>query len=205
MQTRYSSILLLIIFFFQSGSTSAFFAEKKKKARAFEQGQSSVHAGAGMPSLVKPKTDSLLIYGEVERKSLIPIYLRYEYALTDHIGLGAVAAYSNAKVTVTDNTDPDNVNGYNYTYLIFAARGAWHQDLAVERLDAYGVLTLGFNITSAEAFGPSNVFEPYKKAFIWGVHVGANYYFTDNIGIHAEAGYGISIFNAGVSVRFSSR
>jgi hypothetical protein len=40
------------------------------------------------------------------------------------------------------------------------------------------------------------------SAILYGAHLGARYYFTDNIGAHAELGYGISVLTLGASFKF---
>ncbi|TND07655.1 MAG: hypothetical protein FD123_2974 [Bacteroidetes bacterium] len=182
-------------------AAAGFYPKKRRKA-AFNQGQSDVQLGIGFPSLIKPETDTLQIFGAVERKIFPPIQARYEYGVTDNIGIGALMGVAFSTVTITDNTDPDNVNGFKYTYYIAGARFAWHQPVKVDKLDFYGVAFAGASFTSVAPFGPSNPLDPYKKTFAWSVHAGASYYFLGTFGAFLEVGYGVAIANGGLTLKF---
>lgn len=196
------AILLALIFTFLSFDASASPKRKKKKKMAFTQGQSSLQAGIGFPSLIKPEIDSFMYFGEVERSKFPPVQLRYEHAVTNNIGIGMMLGYSKSKVTITDNTDPENINGFNYTYLILGARGAFHLNANSPKFDPYLVGFGGLNLTTTSSFGPDNPLETQKKIFIWSIHAGANYYFVGPLGAFLEVGYGVSIVNAGLTFKF---
>ena len=176
---------------------------KKKKKGAFKQGQSDWQLGMGFFSFMKPKTDSLLYYGIVETKAVPPIQIRYEYALTDNIGMGGMIAMAFAHVKVTDNTDPENINGIDYSYFMCGARFLYHYPLQSEFIDPYVASTIGITLTGSSPYGPSNPFETYKKTFLWGIHAGANVYFLEDfMGAFLEVGYGMSVMNAGLTFKF---
>jgi len=198
------SAFLLFLSFFVSGLLCELSAApaKKKKKRAFLQGQSSTQAGVGYPSLIKPNTDTLMYFGTVEKKASPPFFVRYEFGVTDNLGVGGMIGMAFSEATYTDNTDPDNVNGFKYSHFISGLRAAWHFTIKSPKFDPYAVGFVGANLTKISSFGPSNPLEVSKKVFLWSVHVGANYYFLDKIGAFAEVGYGISVANAGLVLKF---
>ncbi len=197
------AILLASVFILLSCDASAL-PRKKKKKTAFTQGQSALQLGAGFPSLLKPAVDSFMYFGEVTRNGFPPIQLRYEYAVTGNIGVGAMFGYASSKVTITDNTDSENINGFKYTYILLGARAAFHLPNKSAKFDPYVVGFAGLNLTTASPFGPSNPLETQKKIFSWSAHAGANYYFVGPLGGFLEVGYGISYVNAGVTFKFGS-
>lgn len=197
---KFGIILFYITFMLNSVHVSA--TEGKKKMKLFEQGQSDLQLGIGFPPLVKPPVDTFLYYGTVVRKTFPPIHLRYEYGVTDNIGVGGLITFSKSKLTYTDNTDPENINGFDYTYFMVGAFATWHQPIGVSKLDPYARLFSGVNITGASPFGPANPLDASKKTFLWSVHVGANYYFMEKLGAYVEVGYGVSIANVGVILKF---
>ncbi len=174
----------------------------RKSESAFQKGNVLLSGGIGFPALFVPNTDSLLIYGSLEKKNSLPFYFKGEYAITDNIGAGLMFALNSSKVTVTDNTDPTNVDGFDYSYTTIALRAAWHQNLNIDNLDAYGALMAGLVSTGPKPFGPYNYFNSDKKTFMWGIYVGANYFFIPLLGVHAEVGYGFSVANVGITVKF---
>lgn len=176
--------------------------KKKKKKTAFTQGQVDLQAGAGFPSLIRPVTDTLLWFGAVTRKASPVFQARLEYAVTNNLGVGLLLGMATSKTTYTDNTDPDNINGFKYSSFIAGGRAAFHLPVKSARFDPYAVGFAGINLMKATPFGPNNPLETDKKVFLWSLHAGANVYFTDKIGAFLELGYGMSVVNAGVTFKF---
>ena len=86
-----------------------------------------------------------------------------------------------------------------YSYTILGARGAFHYiGLDVENLDVYGGAMVSLNIASFDDNYDNNL-ESRPSATIF---VGGRWYFTENFGVFAEAGYGVSILTIGASFRF---
>ena len=89
-------------------------------------------------------------------------------------------------------------------------RGAYHfnEFVKIDKLDLYAGLMLGYNIAS-ETFSstdPSRTNIAYYGSsyggFAYSFFGGARYRFTDNIGVFGELGYGISILNIGLNIKF---
>jgi hypothetical protein len=100
--------------------------------------------------------------------------------------------------------------GYTYSYSMFSlgARFGWHFNFGVDKLDTYGILTLGYIFLSSDAeyrgeWGLAYKPEPVSTgSFLFGVNVGARYFFTDMIGAYAEVGYSaFSFLSLGVTVK----
>ncbi|RZK49008.1 MAG: hypothetical protein EOO99_07665 [Pedobacter sp.] len=123
-----------------------------------------------------------------------PIGLSYEHGFSDKISAGAYVAYANKKVAT-------GFGDYKYTYVLTAARASYHFDFDVENLDPYIGVILGYNIASAKwtGTGPGNAAS--AGGVIYGGHVGARYFFSEKIGIFAEAGYGVGSLNVGLSFK----
>ena len=119
--------------------------------------------------------------------------------------MSGVIAMANSHVKVTDNTDPDNVNGFDYFYFLFAGRFSYNLKMESEFIDPYVVSTVGFTLTGSSLYGPSNPFAESKKTFLWGIHAGANVYFLpDFMAAFVEVGYGMAVLNAGITFKFGT-
>jgi hypothetical protein len=169
--------------------------KKKKKKAAFEQGQVSFSVGAGFPSQIRPDTDTLRYFGTLELKTQPVYFLRGEFGVTDNIGVGGFIGLGLCKATYTDNTDPENINGFKFTSFVIGARPAFHLPMKSEKLDVYVAGIIGFNAVSKKPIDIEH------KKLVYGGHVGANFYFLDKIGAFAEVGYGMAIVNAGIVLK----
>ncbi len=140
--------------------------------------------------------------------SRIPaISLYYERGVVDHlwddkssIGVGGLLGYTSAKwKTSAYGAD----YGWKYSSYIIGARGALHYTF-VDKLDTYTGLMLGYNIVSTKEIGNHSGLNlgATGSEFTWSWFVGARYYFTDSFAAFAELGYGIAVFNIGVSLKF---
>jgi len=113
------------------------------------------------------------------------------------IGVGGVVGYTSAKW--------NNYGwGWKQNSTLIAARGALHYAF-IPKLDVYAGFTLGYNIVKWKWTGEYEDYN-YTKTSASGVtgagYVGARYYFTNFLGAYAELGYGYSIFNLGLSLKF---
>jgi hypothetical protein len=95
-----------------------------------------------------------------------------------------------------------------YTNIGFGGRGMYHFNF-MDNLDTYAGLTLGYVIQNAtlkannEHYGQIAAAEDGVSFFLWGLNIGARYFFTDFIGAYLELGYsGLQFASIGVSVKF---
>jgi hypothetical protein len=95
-----------------------------------------------------------------------------------------------------------------YTNIGFGVRGAYHFNF-VKNLDTYAGLTLGYVVQTATVkYGKAydNIPKPDHAGvsfFLFGVNIGARYFFTNNIGAYLELGYsGLQVASVGLAVKF---
>jgi hypothetical protein len=124
------------------------------QAQVFNKGDKALNVGIGLGS-----TYGYLSYGT----SVPPLSASFEVGITDKIGIGrfgvggilAYTKYGDASFSVSN--------------IIIGARGLYHFDLDVEKLDLYGGIMLGYNIRSVSPSGsdPFNVFGSHVFRKIW--------------------------------------
>ena len=188
------------------------YAKKKKRKAAkvpYKQGQKAVMVGLGFPAIGVPSSSAYAVYGDVKTTQSTQFMGAFDFAATNHIGIGMMLSHYSYSVTVSDPLDPININGFNYSFTTFGIQGGFHlfglkkKAKPNPKLDAYANVILGFRSASAKAFGPNNIFEPGKGGAVFGGYVGASYMFAlDMIGIFAEVGYGSSNCNVGLKIKF---
>ncbi|MEI8203462.1 MAG: outer membrane beta-barrel protein [Bacteroidota bacterium] len=137
-----------------------------------------------------------------------PIGLKYEYLLTDEIGLGLNLFYASTSLKWSDAT-------YNYKTTVTRFRAAvtanWHFSPTPD-FDPYVMVHLGyanfnytFDQTSINDSIPAIHPKPDLKFMLpvaMRIGIGARYFFTKNIGINAEVGLGGVVLTGGVSLKF---
>lgn len=175
---------------------------KKKKKKGFYEGQKTVHVGIGFPSMVNTSKKDLSIYGDAKTNGMPPVSMRFESAVSENISFGAFLGYTKEKVTITDRTNPKNINGFDYSFTIVGVRAGFHVPLKSKKLDPYGALMLGYNMTKGKPFGENNYFDEPKSKLTYSFHTGVNYYVNPKFALFAEAGYGFALANVGATVRF---
>ena len=140
------------------------------------------------------------IYGDMD---FPPISLGFQYGIEEKISIGGVVGFSSS----SDSWGDDDYGWeYTYTYIFVGARGEYHfwQN---ENIDAYGGVTLGYDIVSSsvESHGSGHHYNWSGSASgsyaLWGFHVGARYYFNPCVAAFAELGYRISYITAGVAFK----
>jgi opacity protein-like surface antigen len=179
--------------------------KKKKKELAFMQGQIGGQVAAGF--LMRPNYNKAdySIYGTNTIDVGFPFSVRAEFGVAPVFGIGAGFGMYKDKVTINDVTVPENVYGYEHKYTMLFLRPAFHAPLNKSKLDVYAALPVGFTAIKATPFGNNNfVQQPLKSGLAWAFMAGTNFYFTKNIGVFFEGGYGqnLPLLNAGLSVKF---
>ena len=127
----------------------------------------------------------------------------YEYGVNENISLGGVLGYSSS-------SEDFGYGSWKYTYILIAARGAYHIDLFHNpKIDTYGGIMLGYNIVSATTTwnaGYSDLFGGAYSASAsyleYGIFIGGRYYFDPHWAVQAELGYGLGILNVGIAYKF---
>ena len=159
---------------------------------AFTKGDNVVGLGIGLGGNIY--SGSGWGYAGISKMPLI--FANYEHCIVDNlfdakssIGIGAMAGFTSSKW-----------GDVRWTDIIIGARGGFHYTF-VSKLDTYGGLMLGYDIRSVKSTVSSDVYKS-PNDFAWSLYVGARYYFTESIGAFAEVGYGVSILNVGVALKF---
>ena len=92
-----------------------------------------------------------------------------------------------------------------YRNIGFGVRGMYHFNFA-KNLDTYAGLTLGYVFQSAKVSSSGywswGRYDASSSFFLWGINIGARYFFTDVVGAYLELGYSpIQIIGIGVSIK----
>lgn len=133
------------------------------------------------------------------------ISLSYERCLKDNLfdeksslGIGGIVGYTSSKWEYGGY-------GWKYSDIVIGVRGALHYQF-VNKLDTYTGLMLGYNISSAKTIGHIPEFDWGYSAstggFAWSWYLGARYYFSNSLAGFAELGYGVSVLNLGIALKF---
>lgn len=132
----------------------------------------------------------------------IPVTINYEQGIydineTSSIGVGGLFGFAvKSEDIMTSKIRTSNV--------LLTANASYHWT-AIEKLDLYGRLDLGYNIASAKTSSTDSgmpSFSANASAFAYNFSVGARYYFTPKFASNLNLGYGMSIFNLGVTYQF---
>ena len=132
----------------------------------------------------------------------LPIGASFEYGVTDDISVGAQIDYYSWGYNFGAGYR------YRYTFLPVAVRGSYHVNkllnLNNDKLDLYGGAALGYYISSfSDNSGYSGIYyNDYGNRILFGIHLGARYYFKPTLGGFAELGYGVSALKIGVAFKF---
>ncbi len=92
-----------------------------------------------------------------------------------------------------------------WNYFIVGARGAYHYNgfSSVPKLDVYGGAMLGYNIVNYSSNGNDvDISNSYGSGIGFSGFLGGRWFFTERIGAYAELGYGVSVLNAGLAIKF---
>lgn len=167
---------------------------------AFSDGDNNINLGIGIGSNLG---------GRGFKSTLPPLSISYERCIIDELfddksslGVGGYFGYSTSRSEFSSTVTSAKF-GFNYSYLIIGARGALHYHL-VDKLDTYGGLMLGLNITKHSTYGNWHDFHslPLGNTLGWSLFFGGRYYFHENLAAFAELGYGIAFLQVGITFKF---
>jgi hypothetical protein len=181
--------------------------KRKKKELAFKQGQIGIQPAAGFIVKTDYSKADYGLYGNLTYKKGFPVFFRAEYGITDFLGAGLYFGAYKETVTITDVTNPANIHTFDHNYKSLGLRVTYHQKLAFAKLDPYAGFAVGTTLLKVKYTSVLNeaYITPMDKAGLgYSFHAGANFYFTDNIGVFVEGGYAkwLPMINAGISVKF---
>ncbi len=190
-------------------------------AQAVEEGSVVIDAYYGFPDLYKAtfKTAYANSGSEIDLKigGIGPVGGRFEYLLSDKVGLGLDVVYNSASLSwrevssvynpVTTNYDPVTYDYKASTSKIGALVTFNFHFVDNDNLDVAGVLGAGYSNRSFkyESSDPNYTGGSVSGLIPVGFKLGAimRYFFTDNIGMNVGIGFGQGgLINGGLSVKF---
>jgi hypothetical protein len=143
----------------------------------------------------------------------MPVMIKLGYQITPLFSINAVGGHvsTNSKPTIAN----DGIELNTTTEQTFAGlRGELKKGLG-ERFEVYGGATVGYinkKVTEKTATGAlftKNPAAPTKTnpnqpngSMLYAGFVGANFYPTKHVGLFGEIGYGVSLLNAGITLKF---
>jgi hypothetical protein len=169
-------------------------------AQIFDKGDMVLSFGLGLGSTYVGGWNSYY------KTSVPPIFVAGDYCLREdlgpgNLGVGGILAYSAYKYAYNFGAYD---YGWKYSTFIIGARGTYHFVDLVDKLDLYGGVVLGAKIVSNKAYG-DNAGSNYSvngSGAVYDLFAGARYYFSDNLAVMGELGYGIAWLKIGVSLKF---
>lgn len=186
------------------------------------------NVGIGFPNVANIGVTALNILSSTEAKASPTFMFKYEYGITDKIGLGFHTGFYTAKTgnipfkvntgginlacCLSDPTGDCCLGGLieedqNVSYSIFsftaAGRLAYHF-FRFEKVDTYTAISAGYNFLNHKEQGdPTAEFQRINApSFHYFVSAGMRYYFNPQIAAYGELGYGsTNIVNVGLTWR----
>lgn len=190
-------------------AVAAMIPAKESNGQAVEQGNITIDVYYGFPNLTGSLAKSLSTDSELTVKSLGPIGGKFEYMVSDKMGVGLESNFSKTSFTYTEYDDYDSTN-YEYTSSITSLRfmPRWNIHFgSSDSFDGYFGIAAGYLSRKYEweSTDPDYQAESISGLFPLAMRlaVGGRYYFTDNIGLHMELGIGGgAIIHGGLSMKF---
>jgi len=154
----------------------------------FSKDDMVINVGVGLGTYISDKGYSMTVP---------PISGSFEYGVVNlfdgqgAIGVGGYVSYLLRK----SNGD----TSFNVGDFVIGPRGLFHYQF-VDKLDTYAGLMIGYDIVS---FSHTDDNYPLSgSGFYSTFFIGARYYFTSNIAVFGELGYGVSPLQLGLSYKF---
>lgn len=186
-------------------------------AQVFEKGDMVIDAYYGFLNLYTAVFENAyaasVTNNSMSVKGLGPVGGRFEYMVSDRIGLGLDIGFNNTKLSYTEQDIDQNFNPITYTYnfstqkLGVMATFNYHFLQNSEKFDLYGVFGIGYGNRSYK-------YESTKPNFQEGdllvpqvpiasrLGIGMRYLFTDHLGVNLGLGLGQGgLVNAGLSYK----
>jgi hypothetical protein len=141
--------------------------------------------------------------------TLPPVHASLEVGVADKISVGGLLGYTASKWNQT-YLDGSKYS-WNFSYLVFGARGSYHFLNNNDKADIYAGLMLGYNVASSKfSTNDPDIKDLYNRGlisnvsaggFALGAHVGGRYMFSEKVGGFAELGYNISWLSLGATFK----
>lgn len=131
----------------------------------------------------------------------IPIFARYEVPVADNITVGGSASFQSKGENFGSGK-------WNHTIVGLNARGSYHFNEILDmpdEWDLYGGASLGYYIWNTKYNGSGTLFDysgSGSGGLSIGAHVGARYFFKDNMAINLDLGGGSVLSSGTIGVTF---
>ena len=181
----------------------------KVNAQAVEQGSIIVDTYYGFGTLTTAILKAVTDNSTAKVSSLGPIGARFEYMVSDKIGVGLDGHHVQNTVTWTDQ-DTSGSGNYSYEVKRSVIRIMPRMNIHFgggDAFDAYFGIGAGWRQAnfSSKSNDPNYSDESLKgvNPFAFRVALGARYFFTDNIGLNMEFGLGGgAMIHGGITAKF---
>lgn len=170
------------------------------KAQAFEQGKSQVSVGYGFINATQAIISSydVMLYPGLEYSALGPVFLKYEYGVSEKVGFGLNIAYVSAGIDYDYLLETASIKWWNTS---FNARVNRHFGSS-DKFDPYIGLGLGYKMGNWK-FEGGDESDDMKALIPLGFEAtfGARYMFTPNVGIFSEVGVAKGVIQGGLNIK----
>ncbi|HET8737621.1 MAG TPA: outer membrane beta-barrel protein [Pricia sp.] len=161
-------------------------------AQEFNKGTNVINAGFGIGGSFSPSGFGSATAG-------LGLSASYERGIWEVGGPGVISLGGYLGTTAYDGDFGIGNDDFSWRYYIVGARAAYHfNGLNVENLDVYGGAMLSLNIASYDGNNDVDI-DTFPSG---SVYVGGRWYFNENFGVFAEAGYGVAFLTLGAAFRF---
>jgi len=169
-------------------------------SQTLQAGEQTIGLGLGIPSITQN-------YTTFTTPSLNAFY---EYGFTNKVGIGHIGGGAIMSMAGADY----DYNDGKYRHFLIGPRASYHFDMADLTGDrAWDVVDVYAGVMSGLRFeqykwdytninGNKVTEKKNDTSLITDVFVGIRYAFAKNVGVYAEAGYGVSYLTLGISFRF---
>lgn len=190
-------------------------AQQQASAQVVEEGNMLIDVYYGFPNLYSSVFRTAYANSgtatDISITGFGPVGGRFEYLLTDKVGLGIDIGTNNTKLNFKDQTTDNNGNPvvYNYNYKtqkIGAMVTLNYHFIENDHLDFYGMFGMGYgNRSFTFKSTDPNYVSASAKSYIpvaSRLGIGIRYFFTENIGANLGLGIGQGgLINVGLSVK----
>jgi maltoporin len=139
------------------------------------EGTIMLNAGTNFGALIPHFTNG----ADMDNSFHIGGRLQADYMLTQYASIGLESGFSTAEIGDTD---------YSIGTIPLLIRIAWHP-FPFTKFDPYLVAKAGYGFAFFTNEGDDYDWNEECGGFMWGVNIGARYFFTPKVGFFLEAGY----------------
>ena len=188
-----ASLFIGIGAYAQGGSSFYRSPYKSRNIGSYDKSTALLTFSYGFPNV--PARNFLFVGGS--RSGFGPVYVKFEKAIMDEVGIGIQGAMSAGKYTW--GTLEEKMGAIHFGVL-----GYYHFNklIPVKSLDVYAGVGLAFINVARKYNDPLYTNTTDSDVYAAG-KIGARYYFGENFAVYAEGGYDLmSEINLGISLRF---